>query len=49
MYKKRILRDSTLTLIVFFLLVILFYLIGYWMIFRLGRGTPLMLSVGVVN
>ena len=40
-------RDTAITLSIFFLLTIIFYFLGYWLIFRTGKATPLMLSVGV--
>ncbi|GJM08889.1 MAG: hypothetical protein DHS20C11_11650 [Lysobacteraceae bacterium] len=40
-------RDNILTLLLFLILATAFYLVGYWLIYRLGRATPLMLSVGV--
>jgi membrane protease YdiL (CAAX protease family) len=43
----KISRDSAITLTVFLALTIVLYFVGYWLIFRLGRSTPLMLSVGV--
>ena len=39
-------RDTITTLSLFFILTIAFYFVGYWLIFRLGKATPLMLSVG---
>ena len=45
----KISRDSALTLTVFFILLITCTAIGYWLIFRLGRATPIMLSVGVAT
>ncbi|MDO6678868.1 MULTISPECIES: CPBP family intramembrane glutamic endopeptidase [unclassified Shewanella] len=42
-------RDSVLTLATFFSLVIVFYVVGYWLIFRMGQATPLMLSVGAAT
>ena len=38
--------DTTINLTVFFLLLVGLYGVGYWLIFRLGSATPLMLSVG---
>lgn len=45
----RISRDSTLNLTVFCVLLIVCTLLGYWLLFRLGRATPVMLSVGVAT
>lgn len=45
----KISRDTILTLTTFFSLVIAFYVLGYWLIFRTGQATPLMLSVGVAT
>jgi membrane protease YdiL (CAAX protease family) len=42
-------RDTTLTLATFLSLVTVFYVVGYWLIFRMGQATPLMLSVGVAT
>ncbi len=42
-------RDSIVTLGVFFTLVTAFYFLGYWLIFRTGQATPLMLSVGLAT
>ncbi len=42
-------RDTKLTLGTFFLLVIVFYFVGYWLIYRMGQATPLMLSVGIAT
>jgi membrane protease YdiL (CAAX protease family) len=39
--------DSITTLTLFFILVVAFYFVGYWLIYRFERATPLMLSVGV--
>ncbi len=35
------------TIIIFLALVSVFYLVGFWLIFRLASATPLMLSVGL--
>jgi len=43
----KISRDSFLTLSLFLILTVAFYILGYWLIFRMGRATPLMLSVGI--
>ena len=40
-------KDSLITLTLFFTLTILLYLLGYWLIYRMAKATPLMLSVGV--
>lgn len=40
-------RSSLITLSIFLLLTAAFYILGYWLIFRVGKATPLMLSVGV--
>lgn len=42
-------RPDITILALFTLLVVLFYFIGYWLIFRFERATPLMLSVGVAT
>ncbi len=42
-------RDSAISLIVFFVLLFACSAIGYWLIFRLGRATPIMLAVGVAT
>ena len=42
-------RDSAISLIVFFILLITCTAVGYWLIFRLGRATPIMLAVGVAT
>jgi len=42
----KISRESIITLSVFLLSVIAFYVIGYWLIFRMERAAPLMMSVG---
>lgn len=42
-------RDTILTLATFFIFVVLFYVLGYWLIFRMGQATPLMLSVGIAT
>lgn len=43
----KISRDSAISLLVFFALLIVCTAVGYWLIFRLGRATPIMLAVGV--
>ena len=40
-------RQSAFCLSVFLVLTAACYFLGFWLIFRLGRATPLMLSVGV--
>lgn len=45
----KISRDTVLTLAVFFSFVVVFYLLGYWLIYRMGQATPLMLSVGAAT
>lgn len=40
-------RDVAITVSIFIALTVCFYFLGYWMIYRLGRATPLMLSVGL--
>ena len=42
-------RDSIITLLVFLVLLIVCTAAGYWLIFRLGRATPIMLAVGVAT
>jgi membrane protease YdiL (CAAX protease family) len=42
-------RDSVISLSVFFALLIACTTLGYWLIYRLGRGTPVMLAVGVAT
>ena len=39
-------RDTCITIATFLALVTGFYVIGFWLIFRMGQATPLMLSVG---
>ncbi len=45
----KISRDSAISLLVFFVLLIVCTAVGYWLIFRLGRATPVMLAVGVAT
>lgn len=45
----RISRESAISLTVFFVLLIVCTAVGYWLLFRLGRATPVMLSVGVAT
>jgi membrane protease YdiL (CAAX protease family) len=47
--RLKIPRDIVFTLGTFLLLVMAFYLVGYWLIFRMGQATPLMLSVGLAT
>ena len=47
--EKALTQDSKITLGIFFILTIAFYVLGYWLIFRFERGTPLMLSVGAAT
>jgi len=42
-------RDSIITLLVFLVLVVICTAAGYWLVFRLGRATPIMLAVGVAT
>lgn len=43
----KISRASAITLTMFLVLTIALYFLGYWLIYRLEKATPLMLSVGV--
>ena len=45
----KISRDSAISLTVFFVLLFVCTAAGYWLIFRVGRATPLMLAVGVAT
>lgn len=45
----RISRESVINLSVFLVLLIACTAAGYWLLFRLGRATPVMLSVGVAT
>ena len=45
----RIPKDSAFALATFLVLLIACTAIGYWLIFRLGRATPIMLAVGVAT
>lgn len=45
----KISRDSAITLMVFFALLVVCTAAGYWLIFRVGRATPIMLSVGIAT
>lgn len=42
-------RNSIVTLAVFLVLLVVCTVAGYWLIFRLGRATPIMLAVGVAT
>ena len=42
-------RDSIVTLLVFLVWVVICTAAGYWLVFRLGRGTPIMLAGGVAT
>lgn len=39
-------KETYITIIIFLIFTAAFYLLGYWLIYRMGRATPLMLSVG---
>lgn len=39
-------RDSAFAIAVFFVFLVACTAVGYWLIFRLGRATPIMLAVG---
>lgn len=43
----KITRDSIITLLLFFFLTSVLYTIGYWLIFRTGSASPLMMSTGL--
>jgi len=45
----KISRDTTLTLLLFVFLTVTLYIAGFWLIFRLSKATPLMLSVGLAT
>lgn len=45
----KISRDSTISLTVFFVLLIICTAVGYWLIYRVGRATPIMLAVGIAT
>ena len=45
----RVSRESAITLAVFLILLVACTAGGYWLLFRLGRATPVMLSVGVAT
>lgn len=42
-------KDTYITVATFLALVIVFYFFGFWLIFRMGQATPLMLSVGAAT
>jgi len=42
-------KDTILTLATFLVLLVVFYGLGYWLIYRMGQATPLMLSVGAAT
>lgn len=42
-------RNSIVTLLVFLMLLFVCTAVGYWLIFRLGRATPIMLAVGIAT
>lgn len=48
-YQLKLSRESTITLLVFFVLLTICSAVGYWLIFRTGRATPYMLAVGVAT
>lgn len=41
--------NSLVTLLVFLVLLSVCTAVGYWLIFRLGRATPIMLAVGIAT
>lgn len=41
--------NSMITLPVFLVLLFVCTAVGYWLIFRLGRATPIMLAVGAAT
>ena len=45
----RVYRESAISLAVFLVLLVVCTAGGYWLLFRLGRATPVMLSVGVAT
>ena len=47
--RKATFENSIPVLLTFFVLGLLFYGIGYWLIFRLERASPLMISVGLAT
>ena len=42
-------KETYITIAIFLVLTAAFYLLGYWLIYRMGRATPLMLSVGLAT
>lgn len=42
-------KEAYITIITFLILTVAFYILGYWLIYRMGRATPLMLSVGAAT
>ena len=42
-------KDTYITLATFLAFVIAFYFLGFWLIYRMGQATPLMLSVGAAT
>ncbi len=42
-------KESILTLTTFLIMLVAFYFVGYWLIYRMGQATPLMLSVGAAT
>lgn len=42
-------KEAYITITTFLVLTVFFYLLGYWLIYRMGRATPLMLSVGAAT
>lgn len=42
-------KNTYITLATFLAFVIAFYFLGFWLIFRMGQATPLMLSVGAAT
>lgn len=42
-------RETYITIITFLIFTVAFYFLGYWLIYRMGRATPLMLSVGAAT
>jgi membrane protease YdiL (CAAX protease family) len=45
----RIPRNSVISLLVFLALLTICTAVGYWLLFRLGRATPIMLAVGAAT
>ncbi|WP_211664934.1 hypothetical protein [Litorilituus lipolyticus] len=42
-------KETYITIGTFLIFVICFYVLGFWLIFRMGQATPLMLSVGAAT